>query len=125
MRTHISASAGARKSLKIIPISKVIYFFASDKYVNAVYEGGELIMLDTLLELEEEFPFLVRISRSALVPIDRITGFIQSPRAVTRKERSERAVTLEGSDERLRVNQEYMESVYDRLIKETGPRKTT
>ena len=70
-RTHLTART--HHGLQLIPLDDVIYCLADQKYVSVFHAGGEILIDESLKQLEEEFPHLfVRAHRSALVVIDRI-----------------------------------------------------
>ena len=70
-RKHVCACT--RGELKLIPVSEVARFRASQKYVSVDHEGGHDLIDDSLKSLEAEFgDRFVRIHRSALIAIDRI-----------------------------------------------------
>jgi two-component system response regulator AlgR len=57
-----------RGGVQRIPLSKVYYFRADNKYVVARHHGGEALLEDSLVALEKRFPEeLLRIHRSTLV----------------------------------------------------------
>ena len=65
-RSHISART--RKGIELVPIDAVRYFQADQKYVTVRHREGELIIDETLRELEREFGELfIRVHRNALV----------------------------------------------------------
>ena len=66
VRQHICAHQ--RGGLKLIPISEIIYFQADSKYVSLFHQRGEVLIDDSLKELEQEFADrFTRIHRSTLV----------------------------------------------------------
>jgi len=72
-RTHISART--RKGIELIPVEDVRYFQADQKYVTVRHAEGEIIVDETLKELEEEFgERFVRVHRNALVASRFIVG---------------------------------------------------
>ena len=72
-RTHISART--RKGIELIPVDDVRYFQADQKYVTVRHSEGEIIVDETLKELEEEFgERFVRVHRNALVAARFIVG---------------------------------------------------
>ena len=72
-RSHISART--RRGVELIPIDRVRFFQADQKYVTVGYDEGEVIVDDTLRDLEEEFgELLVRVHRNALVVAKHIQG---------------------------------------------------
>ena len=50
-RTHISART--RRGLELVPVEEVCFFQADQKYVTVRHPGGELLIDDTLKELED------------------------------------------------------------------------
>ena len=72
-RTHISART--RKGIELIPVDDVRYFQADQKYVTVRHGEGEIIVDETLKELEEEFgERFIRVHRNALVAARFIIG---------------------------------------------------
>lgn len=72
-RTHISAKT--RRGIELIPLNEVRFFQADHKYVTVRHENGELLIDDTLRDLEQEFSDkVVRIHRNALVMMDYLEG---------------------------------------------------
>ena len=72
-RSHLSAKS--RRGIELLPFANARYFIADHKYVTVFHTGGELLLDDTLKELQDEFgPRLVRVHRNALVVIDHIQG---------------------------------------------------
>lgn len=73
MRSHITAKS--RRGMELIPLSEVRYFIADHKYVTVYHRFGEVLIDDTLKELEEEFDNkLLRVHRNALVVADQVLG---------------------------------------------------
>ncbi len=65
-RTHISART--RRGIELVPVEDVRYFQADQKYVTVRSGSGEVIIDDSLRELEREFGELfLRIHRNSLV----------------------------------------------------------
>lgn len=72
-RSHISAKS--RRGMELIPLTDVRYFIADHKYVTVYHRHGEVLIDDTLKELEEEFGGkLLRVHRNALVVVGCIVG---------------------------------------------------
>lgn len=72
-RSHLSATV--QGNLQIIPIEKIYYLKANQKYVIAVSSEGELLIDDSLKSLEQEFSLqFIRIHRNTLVSIKYIRG---------------------------------------------------
>ena len=65
-RTHICART--RRGIELVPIDDIRFFVADQKYVTLRHPGGELLIDETLRDLEDEFgDKFVRIHRNALV----------------------------------------------------------
>ena len=75
-RSHISAKT--LKGIELVPLEDVYYFMADSKYVTVYHKHGEILIDDTLKELEAEFgKRFVRIHRNALVRRDRIERMLR------------------------------------------------
>ena len=99
-RTHISAKT--RRGIELIPISEVRFFQADHKYVTVRHEGGEVLIDDTLRDLENEFGGkLVRIHRNALVMTDHLEGLERDTTGHYR-------VRMRGVDEKLDVSRRHV-----------------
>lgn len=65
-RTHISSRT--RRGIVLVPINDIYYFRAEHKYVTVRHKDGEVLIEDTLKELEVEFePLFIRIHRNCLI----------------------------------------------------------
>jgi two-component system, LytTR family, response regulator AlgR len=72
-RSHISAKS--RRGMELIALEDVRYFIADQKYVTVYHRRGELLIDDTLKELEDEFgDLLLRVHRNALVVREHVIG---------------------------------------------------
>jgi two-component system, LytTR family, response regulator AlgR len=72
-RSHIAARH--REGLRLIPLEKVQFFFAEQKYTTVRHLEGEDLIEDSLRALEEEFgSAFVRIHRNALVSVRYLEG---------------------------------------------------
>ena len=72
-RSHISAKT--RNGIELIAIDSITCLVADQKYVSVVHQGGEVLIDDTLKELETEFAEdFIRVHRNALVSIKEIAG---------------------------------------------------
>ncbi len=61
--------------VRLLPMAEVIYLSSEDKYTMAVYQGGKMVINQSLLDLENEHAdILVRVHRGALVIKKRIRG---------------------------------------------------
>ncbi|MCB1601571.1 MAG: LytTR family DNA-binding domain-containing protein [Lysobacterales bacterium] len=95
-RSHICARV--RGEMKLIPISAVAYFLADAKYVEVHYDGGEVLIEDSLVSLEEEFgERFVRVHRNCLVARERIEALGKLPSGET-------TLRLRGRPENLEVS---------------------
>jgi two-component system, LytTR family, response regulator AlgR len=72
-RSHIAAKS--RRGLELIPLTDVRYFIADHKYVTVYHRNGEVLIDDSLKELEDEFgQRLLRVHRNALVLVEHVLG---------------------------------------------------
>ena len=100
VRTHISART--RRGIELIPLTEIRYFQADHKYVTVRHEQGEVLIDDTLRDLEEEFgDKVVRIHRNALVMMDQLEG-------LERDARGHYQVRMRGIEERLAVSRRHV-----------------
>lgn len=99
-RTHISAKT--RRGIELIPLTEVRFFQADHKYVTVRHERGEVLIDDTLHDLEDEFgDRLVRIHRNALVMTHHLEGLV-------RDSRGHYQVRMRGVEERLDVSRRHI-----------------
>lgn len=99
-RRHISART--HKGIELIGVDEVRYFMADQKYVTVRHEGGEVLIDETLKELEDEFPDLfVRIHRNALISL----GFLEGMEMSTA---GHYQVRLRGIEDRLTVSRRHV-----------------
>ncbi|SIT69520.1 two component transcriptional regulator, LytTR family [Ectothiorhodosinus mongolicus] len=71
-RDYVCARHG--QDFKRIPIDQVIYFMARDKYVTVRYDEGEVLINDSIRELEAEFKRdFIRVHRNALISRSRFS----------------------------------------------------
>ncbi|MFV0477552.1 MAG: LytR/AlgR family response regulator transcription factor [Parahaliea sp.] len=103
------ASQGHR-GLEVIDVSSVRCFIADQKYVTAIAPGRELLLPDSLRELEQEFSHhFLRVHRNALV----------APAHVLRLARSgdgSWCVELDEIDQRPVVSRRHLAGVKERLL---------
>ena len=72
-RDHIAAKS--HRGVELIAIDDIRYFMADQKYVMVVSTQGQVLIDDTLKELEDEFiSRFVRVHRNALISIKHIQG---------------------------------------------------
>lgn len=99
-RTHISAKT--RRGIELIPLTEVRFFQADHKYVTVRHESGEVLIDDTLRDLEDEFgDKLVRIHRNALVMMAQIEG-------LERDSNGHYRVRMRGVEDRLDVSRRHV-----------------
>ena len=102
-RTHISART--RKGIELIPVDDVRYFQADQKYVTVRHGDGEIIIDETLRELEEEFAELfVRVHRNAIVASRHIIG-------LERLADGHYQIRLKGVDETVDISRRHVAAV--------------
>lgn len=76
--SFLRSTLGGRVTL--LPMSAVIYLSAEDKYTTVTHQDGEIVINQSLLDLENEHPdILVRVHRGTLVTKKRIRGLEKSP----------------------------------------------
>jgi two-component system response regulator AlgR len=72
-RQHISART--RHGLELVPLHDIRAFVADHKYVTVYHTRGELLIDDTLKELEDEFgERFIRVHRNSLVSLQHVEG---------------------------------------------------
>ena len=99
-RTHISAKT--RRGIELIPLTEVKFFQADHKYVTVRHAHGEVLIDDTLRDLESEFgERLVRIHRNALVMMEHLEGLERDTAGHYR-------VRMRGIDEQLDVSRRHV-----------------
>lgn len=107
-RSHLSINY--QGNVHLIPIEKVIYFQADQKYVTVYHGDGEALLDESLKNLEQEFgEQFIRIHRNALVAVDALTG-------MERDNQGGYHVCLAGSSEKPEVSRRHV-SELRRLLK--------
>jgi len=72
-RKHIAART--HRGMELIPINEIYYFLADQKYVTVRHTRGEILIDETLKDLEEEFGhYFLRVHRNALLAISFLDG---------------------------------------------------
>lgn len=100
---YLRATVGGRTLL--VPVDEVACLLAEDKYTTVFYSGGETVINNSLVELEQRFADqFLRVHRNALVSTGRIRGLETRPGGPTR-------VVLEGSDQRPEVSRRHLPAV--------------
>lgn len=99
-RQHISART--HKGIELVPVNEIRYFQADQKYVTVRWPEGEVLIDETLKDLEDEFGSrFVRIHRNALVALDFLEGMELA-------EQGHYQVRLRGVEERLTVSRRHV-----------------
>jgi two-component system response regulator AlgR len=106
-RTHVSATQQGR--LRIVPIAEVRYFLADQKYVTAGFPGGEILLEDSLRQLEVELSDgFLRVHRNALVALAHVEALARGEDGLYR-------VHLRGVPTHLAVSRRLLAGVRQRL----------
>ena len=106
-REHISARS--RKGVELIPLDSVYFFVADQKYVTVYHEGGDILIDDTLKELEAEFSGrFIRVHRNALVPVSRIE-------ALEKNSAGQFSLRLKGTQRQPQVSRRHVANLRDLL----------
>jgi len=102
-RTHISART--RRGIELVPVHEISYFQADQKYVTVRHPNGELIIDETLRELEGEFgDMFIRIHRNALVATRAIEG-------IERDDDGHHKVVMKGIEDALEISRRHVSGV--------------
>lgn len=108
-RTHISSRT--RRGIVLVPIEEIYYLKAEHKYVTVCYQEGEVIIEETLKDLEQEFPEdFLRIHRSCLVAKKYLNALEKSPDG-------QACVRLRGVEEPLVVSRRHLPDVRKEMTK--------
>jgi two-component system, LytTR family, response regulator AlgR len=103
-------SSQGHRGLQTMAIDEVRCFIAGDKYVTACGCGSELVLQDTLKELEQEFPdVFVRVHRNALVSVGHIVK-------LRREGSGAWQVELQGADQQPVISRRHLAEVKQRLL---------
>lgn len=95
-------SARTHKGIELVPVEDVRYFRADQKYVTVRYSEGEVLIDETLKNLEDEFgDMFVRIHRNALISLKYLEGMEMATGG-------QHQVRLRGLDERLTVSRRHV-----------------
>jgi two-component system response regulator AlgR len=102
-RSHISART--HKGIELIGVDDIRYFQADQKYVTVRSSEAEVIVDETLRELETEFAELfVRVHRNALVAKSHIDGLVKDSDGQV-------AVRMSGLDETITISRRHLPGV--------------
>lgn len=107
MRQHIAART--HRGMELIPIENIYYFLADQKYVTVRHSGGQVLIDETLKELETEFgDRFIRIHRNALLSIPYLEG-------LEMVSTGQYQVRFRGIDERLAVSRRHLPQLRDKM----------
>ncbi len=102
-RTHISSRT--RRGIVLVPIGEIYYFRAEHKYVTVRHKEGEVLIEDTLKELETEFgERFLRVHRNCLVAMEHI-------QALEKNSSGQPCIRLRGIAETLDVSRRHVANV--------------
>lgn len=102
-RTHISSRT--RRGIVLVPVGDIYYFRAEHKYVTVRHKDGEVLIEDTLKELETEFgERFLRIHRNCLVAME----YLQ---ALEKNASGQPCIRLRGISETLDVSRRHVANV--------------
>ncbi len=102
-RTHISSRT--RRGIVLVPVGDIYYFRAEHKYVTVRHKDGEVLIEDTLKELETEFgERFLRIHRNCLVAMEHL-------QALEKNASGQPCIRLRGVPETLDVSRRHVAHV--------------
>lgn len=111
VRSHICTRS--RNRLCLVPVHKIIFFMADQKYISVFSEDGEVLIEESLKSLEEEFQEkFIRIHRNALVAKDFI---LSMEKAAT----GGQLLIMKATDKTLEVSRRHVPAVR-KIIKGVG-----
>lgn len=108
-RSHITAKT--HKGIELIPLDDVRYFLADQKYVTVRHGKGEVLVDETLKDLEGEFgERFIRIHRNALLALNYLDGLeLVAP--------GQYQVRIKGIEERLMVSRRHLPELRETMHK--------
>ncbi|MEO6697028.1 MAG: LytTR family DNA-binding domain-containing protein [Gammaproteobacteria bacterium] len=108
-RTHVSVLN--RGNLQLVPVADIRYFKADQKYVTVRFATGEVLIEESLKDLEEEFSErFFRIHRNALAASGYVSGLVKD-------HEGDWLLTLQGVEEQLEISRRHLPEVRKRLTK--------
>ncbi|MDM8546479.1 LytR/AlgR family response regulator transcription factor [Candidatus Venteria ishoeyi] len=114
-RTHISINMHGE--VRLIPVEKAYYFRAEQKYVTMAWSGGEVLLDESLKNLEEEFSGqFLRIHRNALVALVHVAGW-------KKDDNGQHYITFTGIDEQLEISRRHLQNVKHTIRDMCGARR--
>jgi two-component system, LytTR family, response regulator AlgR len=108
-RSHITAKT--HRGIELIPVDDVRYFLADQKYVTVRHSKGEVLIDETLKDLENEFgPRFIRIHRNALLALAFLDGLeLVAP--------GQYQVRIKGIEDRLVVSRRHLPELRETMQK--------
>ena len=102
-RAHLSART--RRGIEMVAIEDIRFLQADQKYVTVRHDKGEMLIDDTLRELETEFSnYFIRVHRNALVAESHIVG-------LDRDEEGHYEIRMRGVEEKIVVSRRHISGV--------------
>jgi two-component system response regulator AlgR len=103
-------SSQTHRGLETLTVADIRYFLAEQKYVTACSPTAQLLIPDTLKDLEQEFDQqFLRVHRNALVALEHIVR-------LQRNDSGTWQVVLDGVDECPAVSRRHLAQVKQRLL---------
>ncbi len=104
-RTRQFISAQVAGNLQMVSLREVYFFRAEQKYVMARHPGGELLIEDTLKQLEAELgERFIRIHRNALVALNKVSALEKTSEGQT-------LICFKDLDDQLEVSRRHLAEV--------------
>lgn len=106
-RQHVTART--HRGLELIPINEIYYFLADQKYVTVRHTRGQVLVDETLKDLETEFADLfIRVHRNALLAIHYLDGLELLPGG-------QYQVRFRGINEKLVVSRRHLPQLREKM----------
>ena len=106
-RQHIAART--HRGMELIPIGEIYYFLADQKYITVRHTKGEILIDETLKELEEEFGGrFLRVHRNALLAPQFLDGLETNTSGQT-------FVRFKGINEKLLVSRRHLSHLREKM----------
>jgi len=114
VRTHISVISQGMTQL--VPVDRIYYFQADQKYVSLRWQDGQVLIDESLKNLEEEFSGqFLRIHRNALVALVYISS-------LTKDKSNHHFINFENVSEKLEISRRHLKIVKNTLRDMAGGR---
>ena len=111
VRSHICTRS--RNRICLVPVHKIIFFMADQKYISVVSDDGEVLIEESLKSLEDEFnERFIRIHRNALVAKEFILSMEKSSSGG-------HFLLMKDTDKKLEVSRRHVPGVR-KIIKDLG-----